>query len=36
MTRSCACCGNTMTEVDIGVFECHFPYCPRYMEGETD
>ena len=29
----CPECGYGMTEVDIDVFECHNPYCSRYLEG---
>jgi hypothetical protein len=29
----CRECGYEMTEVDIGVYECHIPWCSRYMEG---
>ena len=31
----CRECGYEMTEVDIGVYECHIPWCSRYL-GESD
>lgn len=30
---TCPECGYEMTEVDIGVYECHIPWCSRYLGG---
>ena len=27
----CSYCGNTLTEVDIEIYECHNPYCKNYL-----
>ena len=29
----CPECGFEMTEVDLGVFECHVPWCSNYVVG---
>ena len=29
----CPECGFEMTEVDIGVYECHVPWCSNYLRG---
>ena len=27
----CSYCGNTLTEVDVKIYECHNPYCKNYL-----
>ena len=30
---ACVYCGHEMTEVDIDMYECHYPYCENYLGG---
>lgn len=29
----CGECGYAMTEVDVGIYECHIPWCSKYLIG---